>query len=422
MSNLIIRDKKVCWHPFTQHGLESDPLAVVGAKGAQIELEGGRKLIDGISSWWAILHGHGEPTILQAINDQYARLDHVLFAGATHEPAVRLSERLCELAPAGLSRVFFSDDGSTSVEVALKMVIQRWVLRDQPKRHTFLAFEGAYHGDTFGAMSVGDPDPFFASFKPLLFDVRRVGLDKDEAIAALDDLGDEAAGIIVEPRLMGAAGMKIQPDGFLKGLEQAARSRGIPLIADEVFTGFGRTGTLFACEQEGVEPDILCVAKGLTGGLFPLSATLAREDFFAEFLSTDRSRAFFHGHTFTAHPVGCAAALASLDLIAQRDTPRLFERMGKRLLNSMQDLEGNPRVRNLRQLGGMVAFELCGDQPEGYLAMRSQVLRKVAQDNGVLLRPLGDTLYALPPACTTDEELDRIAHALHAMVKADGQG
>jgi len=419
MSNLIQRDGRVCWHPFTQHGIESEPLAVVGAKGAQLELEDGRKLIDGISSWWAILHGHGEETILKAINEQYERLDHVLFAGATHEPAVRLAERLCALTPQGLNRVFFSDDGSTAVEVALKMVVQRWVLRDQPLRRTFVAFEGAYHGDTFGAMAVGDPDPFFEPFRPLLFDVRRVGLDAQEVGDALDDLGERAAGVIVEPRLMGAAGMKIQPSGFLKNLEEAVHSRDLPLIADEVFTGFGRTGKLFACDSEAVTPDLLCLAKGLTGGMFPLSATLAREEFFEDFLSSDRSRAFFHGHTFTAHPVGCAAALASLDLIADHDTPRLFERLGKRLLRSLTDLNQNPRVRNLRQLGGMVAFELASDQPEGYLAARSQGLRKVAQEHGVLLRPLGDTLYALPPACTNDQELDQIAAALHAMVKSN---
>lgn len=420
MSDLIQRDRQVCWHPFTQHGLENEPLAVVGAHGARLDLEDGRSLIDGISSWWATLHGHGEASIRDAINQQYERLDHVLFAGATHEPAVRLAERLRDLTPAGLSRVFFSDDGSTSVEVALKMAIQRWNLRGEPGRRTFLAFKGAYHGDTFGAMSVGDPDPFFEPFRPLLFDVRRVETELDAVIKALDDLGAECAGVIVEPRLMGAAGMKIQPDGFLSGLRQATRDRDLPLICDEVFTGFGRTGTLFACEQEDVAPDLLCLAKGLTGGMFPLSVTMAREEFFETFLSTDRAHAFFHGHTFTAHPVGCAAALASLDLIAERNTPQLFESLGSRLLADLQSLRNNPRVQNLRQLGGVVAFELTDDKPGGYLAGRSQALRAVAEEHGVLLRPLGDTLYALPPACINEADLSTIATALIAMVDFDG--
>lgn len=418
MSDLIGRDRTVTWHPFTQHGVDGDPMPVVGARGARLQLADGRELVDGISSWWATLHGHGEPRLVEAIERQYRQLDHVLFAGTTHEPAVRLAERLVEKAPEGLTRVFFSDNGSTAIEVALKMVVQRWVHLGEPQRTVFVALEGGYHGDTFGAMAVGDPDPFFEPFKRMLFEVRRIPIDTAAAVRALDELGDRAAGVILEPRLMGAAGMRIQPTGFVGALRQVTARRGVPLIADEVMTGFGRTGHLFACQGEGVAPDLMCLAKGLTGGMFPMSVTLAREEFFEAFLSEDRSRAFFHGHTFTAHPVGCAVALASLDLIEERHTPALLARLGARLHERLAGLATNPRVSGLRRVGGAVAFELAGPegQPHGYLSNRSRALREVAQRHGALLRPLGDTLYALPPACTTDEELETLAVAFEAMV------
>ena len=352
MSDLVPRDRAVTWHPFTQHAVDGDPMPVVGAQGARLRLADGSELVDGISSWWATLHGHGEPRLVEAIERQYRELDHVLFAGTTHEPAVRLAERLVEKAPEGLTRVFFSDNGSTAIEVALKMVVQRWAHLGEAQRTVFVALEGGYHGDTFGAMAVGDPDPFFEPFKRMLFEVRRIPIDTAAAVRALDELGDRAAGVILEPRLMGAAGMRIQPMGFVGALRQVTAKRGIPLIADEVMTGFGRTGHLFACQGEGVSPDILCLAKGLTGGLFPMSVTMAREEFFEAFLSEDRSRAFFHGHTFTAHPVGCAAALASLDLVEERHTPALLARLGARLHERLAGLTSDPRVRDLRRVGG----------------------------------------------------------------------
>lgn len=415
----IRRDARVCWHPFTQHATEPEPLPVVAAEGAYLELADGRRLLDGISSWWATLHGHAQPDIARAMAEQARRLDHVLFAGATHPGAVELAERLVELAPAGLARVFFSDDGSTAVEVAVKMVVQAWAQRGEPERHVLVALEGGYHGDTVGAMSVGDPEPFFRPFAPLRFEVRRVPVDAEELEAALDELGPRAAGVILEPLLQGAAGMRVHDEAFVRAARAATEERGLFLIADEVLTGFGRTGAPFACERAGVAPDLLCLAKGLTGGTFPLAVTLARESLYEEFLSDERARAFFHGHTFTAHPVGCAAALASLDVVAREDTPARLEGVGRTIHGELEDLAAHPGVRDLRRLGGMVALDLAADDA-GYLADLGPRLRAAAIERGVLLRPLGNVLYALPPACTTEEEARRIAAVMRELVELAG--
>lgn len=415
--DLAARDRRVLWHPYTQHGIEPEPLPVVSAEGAWLQLADGRRLLDGISSWWATLHGHCHPRIAAAIAAQAARLDHVLFAGATHEPAVQLAEQLLAIAPPGLSRVFCSDDGSTAVEVALKMVLQAWAQRGAPERSVFVALEGAYHGDTFGAMAAGDPDPFFTALAPLFFRVQRVPVDADGAsvAAALQSLGERAAGVIVEPLLQGAAGMRVQPSGFLPGVRAACTAHGVPLVADEVFTGFGRTGSMFACERAGVRPDVLCLAKGLTGGTLPLAATLASEELFAAFLHHERSRFFPHGHTFTANPIACAAALASLQLCREHDTPRRLAAIGERLFARIQDLAAHPRVRDLRRLGGMVALDLVDERP-GYLAAATPKLRAAAIARGVLLRPLGNVLYALPPACVEEPEIDLLAATMRALV------
>jgi len=417
-ADLPARDRAVCWHPYTQHETEPDPLAVVAAEGALLRLADGRELIDGISSWWAILHGHGRREIVAAIAEQAARLDHVLFAGATHEGAVRLAEQLVEVTPEGLERVFYSDDGSTAVEVALKMIVQRWVHAGEGERRVFVAFEGGYHGDTFGAMAVGDPDPFFRPFEPLLFEARRVALDAGALDADLAALGERAAGVLIEPLVQGAAGMRMHSEELLRAVRSACDRHGVPLIADEVMTGFGRTGSLFACERAGVSPDLLCLGKGLTGGTFPLSATLASEETYAAFLADDRARAFFHGHTFTAHPIGCAAALASFEIVRAEDTPARLDRLGARIEASLADLQSHPAVAELRRTGGIVALELALPEGErgGYLANLAPRLRRGAIERGVLLRPLGNVLYALPPACTTDTQADQIAGVMRELV------
>ncbi|MCK6447262.1 MAG: adenosylmethionine--8-amino-7-oxononanoate transaminase [Planctomycetes bacterium] len=409
MTDLAKRDARVAWHPYTQHGLESEFLPVVGARGSRLELADGRSLIDAISSWWTCLHGHGHPRLVEALRSQAERLDHVLFAGATHEPAVRLAERLVELAPPGLARVFYSDDGSTAVEVALKIALQSARNRGERERRVFVALEGAYHGDTFGAMAVGEREPFFAAFDELLFAVEHVPVDAAAVDAALRRLGGRAAGVIVEPLVQGAAGMRMHSAEFLRGVRRACDVAHVPLIADEVFTGFGRTGSLFACAKAGIAPDLMCVAKGLTGGMLPLAATLASESLFGDFRSNQRSHALFHGHSFTANPIGCAVALASLELVLETDVPRRLEALGAKI-------ERRLRAPNVRRTGGVVAFDLPGDPSYG--SDRSLALRRRALELGVLLRPLGNVVYAVPPASTTDEDGERIADAMNALLES----
>lgn len=418
MSELQRRDRSVVWHPYTQHGIEDAPLAVRSAHEATLVLDDGREIIDAISSWWTSLHGHGRPELVTAMKAQAETLDHVLFAGATHEPAVALAEKLVAIAPRGLSRVFFSDDGSTAVEVALKIALQAHAQRGQPDRRVFVAFENGYHGDTFGAMAVGDPDPFFRAFESLLFQVERCRVDANELGRALDRLGTRSAGVIVEPLVQGAGGMRMHSVEFLRAARELCTARDIPLIADEVMTGFGRTGAIFACEKAGIAPDALCVAKGLTGGVYPLSATLVTPELFDAFVSTDRSKAFFHGHSFTANPIGCAVALASIDITLRENVPAKLEHIGATIERELRArLPKNAPILDLRRTGGIVAFDLARDAT-GYLSLDPRPLRAAAVEHGVLLRPLGNVVYAMPPACTTDEQCARIARAMIAVASA----
>ena len=414
--DLVARDQRVVWHPYTQHATEAKPLAVVSASGARLRLADGREIIDGISSWWTILHGHGEPRLVAALERQARQLDHVLFAGATHEPAVRLAEQLVAAAPLGEARVFYSDNGSTAVEVALKMALQSAWQRGHTERRVFVALEGSYHGDTFGAMAVGDPDPYFEPFRPYLFEVRRAAADGAAVAAACDELGDRCAGVIVEPLVQGAGGMRMHSAEVLRAIASAAKERDLPLIADEVMTGFGRTGALFACGRAGISPDILCLAKGLTGGILPLADTIAREEVFQSFWHKERSRALFHGHSFTANPLGCAVALESLAMTLERDVPARLDSIGARLEARVAHLRQHRAALELRRTGGIVALELrVGDA--GYLSTLGPRLRAAAIERGVLLRPLGNVLYAMPPAALTDDELERIAQCFEHLVE-----
>lgn len=415
-SELIKRDARVLWHPFSHSATEPELLPVVSAKGAWLTLANGRKVIDGISSWWTCLHGHGHPNITDAICKQAARLDHVVFAGATHEPAVELAEKLLKIVPAGLTRVFYSDDGSTAVEVALKMAIQYHYLKGN-RRRLIVALDGGYHGDTFGAMSAGAKSIFTKPFENYLFSVERIpapadaGVESAEAALAaaevfLTNHQGEIAAVITEPILQGAAGMRVHHPIFIKELAALCRRLDILWIADEVLTGFGRTGTLFACDRAGASPDLLCLAKGLTGGTLTLAATLCREELFEVFQTGDRGRAFFHGHSFTANPIACAAALASMDLTLQKEFLVNVERIGARLRGGLRPLEGNPNVRDIRSIGLMAAVEVAGG--DNYLSAQALDLRRRAVEKGALLRPLGPVLYLLPPACLTNEEADTL--------------
>lgn len=416
MSDLSRRDRQVNWHPYTQHQLDPEALPVLGASGATLTLEDGTEVLDAISSWWANLHGHGRTELVEAMSAQARELDHIMFAGFTHEPAVRLSEELLEMAPDGLARVFYSDNGSTAVEVGLKAAYQTWVRRGEPSRTVFLALEGAYHGDTFGAMSIGEPDPFFEEFSPFLFHVVRVPADATAVEEALADLEGRVAGFILEPLVQGAAGMKMQPPSFLREVREACDQHGIFLIADEVMTGFGRTGHTFACDAASIAPDILCLAKGLTGGIFPLSATLVREDIYAAFLADERAKAFFHGHTFTGNPIGCAVGLASMQLLREEDTPARLEQIGRWIGEALEGLRDHPMVTDMRRCGGIVALDLAADDA-GYLAGLGERIRHACRSQkDVLLRPLGNVLYAMPPSCTTEEECLRIAQAMRQVI------
>jgi len=418
-SRLPQRDAEVCWHPYTQHGLEEEVLPVVAADGAWLELADGRRVLDAISSWWACLHGHGHPRLVQAIAHQAATLDHVLFAGCTHEPAVALAEALADIAPRGLTRTFFSDDGSTAVEVALKACYQACLRRGETERTSFLALQGGYHGDTFGAMAASDPDPFFEQFRPLLCAVERIPVDTERLEAVLAARGHAVAALILEPIVQGAAGMRAVPEDFVRAARAACDRHGVYLIADEVLTGFGRTGTRFACDQAGIAPDALCLSKGLTAGMLPLAVTLFRESLFDAFRSTSKDEMFFHGHTFTGNPIGCAVALESLQISVEDDTPARFRAIGAWIEAGLTAAIDDANTLGLRTFGGITAIDVPDDGP-GYLSDKGSQLKAACREHApdVLLRPLGNVLYAMPPACTTQAECERIARRMADVVAA----
>ena len=405
------------------------PLKVVAGKGTRIRLADGRSLLDCISSWWVNLYGHGHPRIAEAIHAQAQELEHVIFAGFTHEPAERVAESLTRLLPGRLSRVFFSDDGSTAVEVALKMAYQYWVNRGE-KRPTFIGFEGGYHGDTVGAMSVGAPSTFSGMFSDLLFEVEHLPFPEtwigDEGVAEREDAVLQAlearlaasdrpvAGIIIEPLVQGAGGMRMCREEFLQGLRRVSEQAGTLLIFDEVMTGFGRTGERFACERAGVEPDLICLAKGLTGGFLPMAVTVASSDIYDAFVSADPEKTFWHGHSYTANPIGCAAALASFELLAESESAfRGMEQHHREFLGRLDPaITERPRVT-----GTIVAFEIRTDGTGGYFDRVGDELKKRAIQKGLLLRPLGNTVYLMPPYCLTDDERSEMYDGVAELVR-----
>lgn len=406
------------WHPFTQHALEPDPPRVVRGEGAWLETADGRRILDAISSWWVVTHGHRHPAIVAAIHAQIDRLDQVIFAGCTHEPAERVAEKLVGLAPPGLAHVFFSDSGSTAVEVALKMALGYWRNIGEP-RTRIAALEHGYHGDTIGTMSAGSRGVFNAAYEPLLFDVVRIPFPEagreQETLDALEAAARDAplAAFIAEPLIAGAGGMLIYGADTLAAMKRICEHAGALFIADEVMTGWGRTGTLFACTQAGIAPDILCLAKGLTGGSLPLAATLATPRIFEAHYSEDRARTFFHSSSFTANPVCCAAALANL---AVWETEPVHERIAA--LSALQaerisSFADDRRFANPRRLGTLTAIDLeVADG--GYLASAALALRGHFLAHDVLLRPLGNTIYVMPPYCTTAADLALIYEAVRS--------
>jgi adenosylmethionine-8-amino-7-oxononanoate aminotransferase len=414
-SALVRRDRAAVWHPYTPLGDPDDPLPVIGAVAEFLELADGGRLIDGISSWWTILHGHRHPPLMAALREASRQFDHVLFAGATHPPAVELAELLLSSAPWSGGRVFFSDNGSTAVEVALKMAYQAWCHRGEPRRTLFVGFENCYHGDTFGAMAVGRDPLFFGRFEPLLFRTLQVPVSAERLDDLLRQHPGEVAAIVLEPLVQGAGGMRKHAPGELKAIADVARKHGVFFIADEVMAGGGRTGSLWACEQAGVAPDLICAAKTLTGGTLPLAATLASPEIVAEFDGPVRSKTFFHGHSFTAHPLACAVAAANWRGLLgggwRADAARI-EAVWQRSLRPLAD---RPGVKEVRIRGTIVAIEF--NVAGGYLADIGRQMRRVCVDQGVFLRPLGNVLYALPPFCTSDESLAKIVAAMEMCVR-----
>ncbi len=420
-ADVLARDRRHVWHPFTQHGTEGEPTVLAGAKGASLFDADGNEILDLVSSWWTCTHGHSHPKLNAALAEQARRFEHVMFAGFTHESAANLAAALARVLPGDLGRVFFSDDGSTSVEVALKIAYQYWINRGEPRRRLLIGFDGGYHGDTLGAMSVGRGSQMFGAFRDLMCKVMVLPYpatsEGDDAAeereagalsafeALLTDRGNTIAAFIVEPLLQGAGGMRVCPASFLKRLVKTAREAGVLVIFDEVATGFGRTGTLFAMEQADVVPDLVCLSKGLTAGYMPMAVTVAREPIFEAFLGDSFDRALPHGHSFTANPLACAVALASLALFDEENTLERIARINRRHRDFTAELAARPDVTRPRLLGSILAFDVkaAGD----YQSAASRALRNWYLANGLNIRPLGPTIYLMPPYCITDEELTR---------------
>jgi adenosylmethionine-8-amino-7-oxononanoate aminotransferase len=409
------------WHPFTQHGLDEPIPLVARAEGAALYTQGGDRIIDAISSWWVTTHGHGHPRIMAAIAEQTGRLDQIIFAGWTHEPAETLACGLVAMLPDPLAHVFFSDSGSTSVEVALKMALGFWVNRDTP-RHRIVAMEHSYHGDTIGTMSVGARGVFNRAYQPLLFDVATVPFpEQGREQATLDALEahcrDAPAAFIVEPLILGAGGMRIYAPSLLAEMRAICARHEVLFIADEVMTAWGRTGSLLACDQAGVVPDILCLSKGLTGGAIPLAVTLATAPIFEAHRSHDRARMFFHSSSYTANPIACAAANANLAIWREEPVLDRVADLGRRQQARLDRLASGGRVRNGRRLGTIAAFDVAGEGGN-YLASIGPRLMGFCRERGVLLRPLGDTVYVMPPYCIDDADLDAIYATVEACLSA----
>jgi adenosylmethionine-8-amino-7-oxononanoate aminotransferase len=402
------------WHPFTQHGLEEPIPLVERAEGAALYTIDGRRIIDAISSWWVTTHGHCHPRIMAAIRAQAEKLDQLIFAGWTHEPAEEVAAGLRAIMPPSLTRVFFSDSGSTAVEVALKMALGFFANRGEERRR-IVVMEHSYHGDTIGAMSVGARGVFNAAYAPLLFDVGRVsfpGLDPQATLDALEaECAAGAAVFIVEPLVLGAGGMLMYPPAVLAEMREICAAHGTLFIADEVMTGWGRTGTLLACEQAGVVPDILCLSKGLTGGAVPLAVTMASEAIWRAHYSHDRTKTFFHSSSYTANPIACAAAAANLAIWREEPVLGRVASLGARLEGRLSRLAGHPATSNYRRCGAIAALEL-GSAEGTYLNQIGPRLLARFREANLLLRPLGNTVYVMPPYCIDDSDLDTIYAAI----------
>jgi adenosylmethionine-8-amino-7-oxononanoate aminotransferase len=406
--DLAAADLAHLWHPFTQQRgwASEEPVIVERAEGTDLVDVDGKRYIDGVSSLWCNVHGHAHPRIDAAVRDQLSRVAHSTMLGLSHRPAIELAQRLVELAPPGLTRVFYSDSGSTATEIALKMAFQYWRQRGEDRRR-FVALRMAYHGDTIGSVSVGGIDLFHSLYEPLLFETLKAEPgDVAEMERLLADHDGEIAAVIMEPLVQGAAGMLVHPPGYLRAVRDLCDRHGVLLILDEVATGFGRTGRMFACEHEGVAPDLLCLAKGITGGYLPLAATLATERIYEGFLGEhEEFRTFFHGHTYTGNPLACAAALATLDVFREERTLERLQETIELLVELLEPVAAHPSVREVRRCGFMVGIEL----EEHPLPVRiGHRVTLEARRRGAIIRPLGDVVVLMPPLAISPEDLTRL--------------
>jgi adenosylmethionine-8-amino-7-oxononanoate aminotransferase len=410
------KDTKYIWHPFTQMKNAQNILPIVKAEGLYLYTEDDRKIMDAVSSWWINLHGHSHPYIGKAVAKQFNTLEHVIFAGFTHPKAIELAERILGKLPY-LDKVFFSDDGSTSVEVAIKMAFQYWHNQNQAKTK-IIAFKDAYHGDTFGAMSVGGRNGFNQPFDPFLFDVEFIDVPtkgkEEKTLVQLKNLvkKNDVAAFIFEPLVQGSAGMVMYQPDILENLLAICKENNVLTIADEVMTGFGRTGKWFATDYITTKPDLVCLSKGLTGGVMPLGLTVCTNNIYNAFLSNDHSKTFFHGHSFTGNPLACAAACASLDLMEKSKTWKQIEMIIKNHQQFNQQIESNSKLKEVRQTGTILAIEFNTNESSSYFNNLRDELYQFFLDKNILLRPLGNVLNILPPYCITEMELKSIYQAI----------
>ena len=420
------QDYSKIWHPFTQHALAGPEIEIERAEGAYLYAKDGRKILDGISSWWVNTHGHCHPEIVKAVQEQASKLEQVIFAGFTHAPAEELAEKLLRVTKNNFQHVFYSDSGSTAVEVALKMAIGYWQHSEKPRK-TVVALEGGYHGDTFGGMSAGGRGPFNDVYKDFLFDVVHLPFDDMEKSFENVLKGGDVAALILEPLVLAAGGMKFYPLETLQKLSALCKKYDTLLIADEVMTGFGRTGTMFACEQANIWPDIMCLSKGLTGGFLPMGATLCTSKIYDAFYRRDRSKMFFHSSSYTGNALACAAALASLKIWESEPVMARIAAISAAHRGASERFQKRKAIENIRSLGTILALDVIaseakqssfkdgllrrtapGNDEKGYLNPIGPKLYEFFMQHNVLLRPLGNTVYILPPYCITEEELDHV--------------
>jgi adenosylmethionine-8-amino-7-oxononanoate aminotransferase len=410
--NLSERDKQVVWHPYTQIKGAVDTIPIVRGEAAYLIDEDGNRYLDAISSWWVNTHGHSHPHIAKKVSEQLSTLEHSIFAGFTHPKAVELAERILEKLP-NQSRVFFSDNGSTAVEVALKMAFQYWDNKSE-KKNKVIVLDGSYHGDTFGSMSVSARGGFNQPFEQFLFDVLPIPFPKkgeeNKTISALKEMlkADDISSIIVEPLIQGAAGMRMYSPEILEEIFKLCRERKVLIIADEVMTGFGRTGKLFATDYITTKPDMVCMSKGLTGGAMALGLTVATSEIYEAFISDDKLKTFFHGHSFTANAVACSAACASLDLFDEQQTWDNIARIEKRFAEFVAEMKGNSMFSDVRCQGVIVALELKTESESSYFNNKREEIYNHFLSKKIILRPLGNVVYFLPPYCINQDDVERV--------------